>query len=120
MASAKKSRIINFYIKSSAFASIFKRLRGDRSEYDFSALSELRHLLSNEKAKILSTIESRHPESVYQLAKLINRDFKSVWQDVKLLEKFGFIELRQEKQGKRKKLKPAVIISNLQINISFQ
>lgn len=120
MATEKKTRIVNFFIRSSAFATIFKRLKGDRSDYDFSALHELRQLLSNEKAKVLNIIKNNHPDSVYKLAKILGRDFKSVWQDVKLLEKFGFIEFKQNKVGNRKRLKPIAILDTLQINISLQ
>ena len=117
---SKKTRIVNLYITSGAFASIFKRLRGDRSDYDFSALTELRQLLSNQKSKILNVIKDKKPESIYKLAQVLGRDFKSVRHDVKLLEKFGFIELKKMKKGKREKLSPQLIIDNLQINISFQ
>lgn len=108
------------FIKSGAFASFFKRIRGDKSEYDFSGLLDLRKLLNKEKAKILNTIKNQNPDSIYKLAKILGRDFKAVSQDIKLLEKFGFIELKQESRGKRKKLKPIMAIDKLQINISFQ
>ena len=54
MAKNEKIRVVNLYITPSAFTSIVKRLRGDRSEYDFSGITDLRQLLSNEKAKILN------------------------------------------------------------------
>jgi len=120
MAKKERTRIVNLYISPNAFSSIFKRLRGERSDYDFSGLADLRQLLSNEKAKILNTIKNRNPESIYHLAKILGRDFKAVSKDIKLLERFGFIELKHEVKGKRKKLKPVVVIDNLQINISFQ
>lgn len=120
MAQKNKRRIINLFITPSAFASIFKRLKGDRSEYDFSELSELRNLLSNEKSKILNYIKEAKPSSIYQISNVLQRDFKSVREDIKLLEKFGFIELVEEKVGNRRRLKPIINIDSLQINISFQ
>ena len=116
----EKTRIVNLYITPSAFASIFKRLRGDKSEYDFSALAELRQLLSNEKAKILNTIKNEKPDSIYKLANLLGRGFKSVRDDIRILEKFGFLELKSGKSGKREKLTPNLAINSLQVNISFQ
>ncbi|MBI2630303.1 hypothetical protein HYW76_04315 [Candidatus Pacearchaeota archaeon] len=118
--SKEKTRIVNLYITPSAFSSIFKRLRGDKSDYDFSSLIDLRQLLSNEKAKILNVINNQKVESIYHLARILKRDFKSVRQDIKILEKFGFLELKQEVKGKRKKLKPILIIDKLQININFK
>jgi len=120
MPKKQRKRIVNLFITSSAFASIFKRLRGDRSDYDFSALHELRQLLTNEKSKILNTIKNQKPESVYRLAKILGRDFKAVRDDVKLLEKFGFIHLKPEVKGKRKSFRPEISIDSLQVNISFQ
>ena len=120
MAKKSKTRIVNLYITPSAFTSIFKRLRGIKEEHDFSGIAELRSLLSNEKAKILNTIKSHKPESIYRLAKILGRDFKAVSNDISMLKKFGFIELKQESKGKRKKLKPELIIDSLQVNISFQ
>jgi predicted transcriptional regulator len=120
MAEKQKTRIVNLYITPGTFTSIFKRLRGDRSDYDFSGLADLRQLLSKEKARVLNTIKNQKPESIYHLAKILGRDFKSVNQDVKLLQKFGFIELKQESKGNRKKLRPEIEIDSLQINISFQ
>jgi len=116
----ERTRIINLYITPGAISSIFKILKGDRSSYDFSSLAELRQLLSNEKAKILNIIKTHKPESIYNLAKLLKRDFKSVREDVLLLQKMGLIELKAEISGKRKRLKPLVSIDKLQINISFQ
>jgi len=116
----EKTRIVNLFITPSAFSSFFKRLRGDKSEYDFSGLAELRQLISNEKAKILNIVKAQEPESIYKLARILKRDFKAVRQDIKLLEKFGFIELKSETKGKRKRLKPILSLSNLQININFK
>jgi predicted transcriptional regulator len=120
MAKKERTRIVNLYITPTAFTSIFKRLRGDKSDYDFSSLAGLRQLLSNEKAKILNIIKEQQPESIYKLTKILRRDFKAVSHDIKLLEKFGFIELKPETKGKRKKLRPVIAIDNLQININFQ
>lgn len=115
-----KTRTINFYITPNAITSIFKRLKGDRSDFDFSTLRDVRQLLSNEKAKILNVIKNRNPESIYELAKILERDFKAVRQDIKLLERFGFIELKSGKKGNRKRLRPIITIDTLQLNIGFK
>ena len=48
---------------------------------------------------------------------MLQRDFKSVSEDIKLLEEFGFIDLIKESTGKRERLKPIVIIDILKIEI---
>lgn len=114
---AKKPRIktktISIRAKGGAFNLILKHIKGSKEEFDFSELSALRQLLNNEKAKILCTIKTKNPESIYTLAKLLKRDFKAVRKDVKLLESFGFIKLLPDKTGKRDKLKPQLQIESL-------
>ena len=118
--SEERKRIVNLYITPNTFTSIFKKLRGYKSDYDFSELGDLRQLLSNEKAKILNIVKTQNPESIYKLAKLLGRDFKAVSQDIKLLEKFGFVHFKEESKGKRKMLRPILSLDSLQINIGFQ
>jgi len=116
----QKIREVNLYITPSAFVSFFRRIRGIRNDYDFSGISELRQLLSNEKAKILHILKEEKPDSIYDLAKSLGRDFKAVRQDIRTLEKFGFVELKKISTGKREKLKPILVVDKLQININFQ
>lgn len=95
----------------------FSFLRKSIKEYDFSGISALRQLLSNEKARILHVIKTQSPKSIYDLAKKLGRNFKSVNDDVKLLEKFGFIELIEEKTKKRVRLKPRITTDKITIHV---
>ena len=117
MAEKPRVKTITLYITPSTFRSIFQRIRGDKKEYDFSGLEDLRHVLSNEKARLLYTIKHQNPDSLYKLAKLLRRDFKSTLADVKILEKFGFLELRTIYKGKRRTIKPAVVVDILNISL---
>lgn len=119
MASKIKSREITIVDESGAFTSFFKKLTGDSKDYDFEGISALRKLLSNEKARLLHTIKTKKPNSIYNLAKTLNRDFKSVSEDIKLLQRFGFIEMISEHTGKRERLKPTLAIDTLNITIKF-
>ncbi len=119
MAKKNRTRTINIQISQNAFTSIFKRFVGEKTEFEFSGLGDLRQLLSNEKAKILYVVKYNKPVSVYNLAKILKRDFKSVLQDTRVLEKFGFIELKSETKGKRKMLRPVIAITSLQINFEI-
>jgi predicted transcriptional regulator len=115
MPGKNKSRIININISPNAFNLIFKRFVGEKNDYEFSGLEDLRKILSNEKAKILYSIKYSKPDSIYSLAKMLKRDFKSVQQDVKLLEKFGFISLIKNTKNNRDRLKPSLAINSLQV-----
>lgn len=116
---ASKTREINIVGESGAFRTFFKRITGEHADYDFEGLSALRQLLSNEKAKIMHIIKTKHPNSIYSLAKLLKRDFKSVNEDVKLLERFGFVDFLAEKTGKRERLKPVLAADSIRIDIKI-
>lgn len=119
MAQKYKTREIILVEKGGTFDTFLKKFSGSDEKYDFESLSSLRRLLSNEKARLIHLIKSKKPKSIYELAKLAKRDFKSVVEDVKLFEKFGLIEMISEKTGKRERLKPTLTIDSLYIHLRF-
>lgn len=113
-----KTRTLNISItENKGVFSLFKL--GEKSNYDFSGILELRQLLTNEKARILHVIKTEKPQSIYDLAKKLKRGFKSVNDDIKLLERFGFIDLIEEKTKKRKRLKPEIVVDSVTINLKI-
>jgi predicted transcriptional regulator len=114
MAKTIRSRTISLSQKQGTFTTIFHKFKGGKK---VSELALLRNLLSNEKARILHIIKSKQPNSLYELAKLLSRDFKSVRQDLAVLEKFGFVEMIPIHMGKREKLKPVLAFDELNITI---
>lgn len=119
MAQKTKTKQITIVDEKGTFGVFLKMFQGSKKDYDFNGLALLRSLLSNEKARILHIVKTKNPQSVYSLAKLLQRDFKSVSEDVKLLEKFGFIDLIAEKTGKRNRFKPIVILDSLTLEIKI-
>lgn len=99
--------------------SLFKKPGSSKPEYNIRELSDLRHLFSKEKAKLLHVVKTRNPSSIYELSKILERNFRSVSDDVHLLKKFGFLELKPETTKKRKRLKPVVAIDTLDIKIKL-
>jgi|TARA_Y100000310_G_scaffold159352_1_gene158912 predicted transcriptional regulator len=99
--------------------SIFKKSKTAKEDYDFEGVLALRQLLSNEKARILNVIKTESPKSIYDLAKKLKRGFKSVNDDVKLLERFGFIELTEEKTKNRIRHKPEIVIDTITIHLKI-
>jgi|SRR3989344_461887 len=119
MAQKSRTREIILVEKEGTFNTLLKRFTAVEEKYDFEALSALRRLLSNQKARLLHVIKTKNPKSLYELAKMLKRDFKSVMGDIKLLERFGFIDMIAEKTGKRERLRPVLAINNLYIQIKF-
>ena len=97
---------ININLEEGTFKTIFKKIIGDSNDYNISEISNVRRLLNNQKARILHIIKIRNPSSIYELTKILHRDFRTVKEDLKLLQKFGFIDLIIKYKGKRKRLNP--------------
>ncbi|MCK5150129.1 hypothetical protein KAJ87_04350 [Candidatus Pacearchaeota archaeon] len=115
-----KSKIREITIKESKGAfSVFKKFSDSKKDYDFSGILALRQLLSNEKARILNTIKTKKPHSIYDLAKRLGRGFKSVNDDLKLLERFGFIEMIEEKTKNRIRHRPEIVVDTMTIHFKI-
>jgi|WetSurMetagenome_2_1015567.scaffolds.fasta_scaffold245057_2 predicted transcriptional regulator len=99
--------------------SLFKKSQKTKGEYNFSDIAALRKVLSNEKARMLSVIKYEKPDSLYSLSKKLGRNFKSVYEDCKLLQKFGFIELIEDKINRRRRFSPRLISDTITINIKL-
>ena len=119
MAPRSKTREIVLVDKKGSFGILSKKSSGKKEEFDFKSLSALRSLLSNEKARLLHVVKTQEPKSIYQLAKILERDFKSVFQDIKLLERFGIIERVSEKVGKRESHRPVITTDTLNITLNI-
>lgn len=113
---ASKIREISIKESKGTF-SLFKKSGTSKEDYDFSGMQDLRQLLSNEKARIIDVIKTQKPGSIYELAKKLNRNFKSVIDDIKLLERFGFIDLIAEKTKNRVRHRPEVVVDKITINV---
>lgn len=113
------TRDISIVDKEGTFNTILKRFSGEKKDYDFEGIAVLRKLLSNEKARLLHVIKTKKPSSIYNLARILGRDFKSVNDDIKLLDKFGFIDLIAEKTGKRARLRPVLVVDTVRINLQI-
>ena len=119
MAEKSKTREVTIIDEGGRFNTLFRRFAGSKEEYDFEGLGIIRKILSNERARLLNTVKNKKPGSIYELAKMLSRDFKSVSDDIKLLYKFGFIEMVAEKTGKRERLKPVIVVDSMHIHIKL-
>ena len=112
----QKTREITITNPRGAF-SILRKSRIKKSDYDFSGVLALRQLLTKEKSRMLHVIKTENPKSIYDLAKKLERGFKSVNDDVKLLRRFGFVDLIKEKEKNRDRLRPEIVVDTITINI---
>lgn len=117
MALRSRTRYLNLTIEEESF--IWKFIGKGQESYNLEDVTLLRRLLSKERAKVLFIIKTKKPSSIYQLAKLLSRDIKAVEKDLKLLEKFGFIEFYRNKKGKRDSKTPKLAVDQLNIIVTL-
>ena len=58
--------------------------------------------MTKSRLELFQCLVDKQPNSLYQLAKLLKRDYAGVWRDAKVLAGTGIIELKEE----REKLRP--------------
>jgi len=83
----------------------------------FDNLETMRKILTDGRIKILKTIKKDNPGSIYELAKMLHRDTKNTFDDVKFLSEMGLIELRKTKNG-REKTTPMVKYDKILLEIA--
>lgn len=84
----------------------------------FENLNVMRKAITHERLKILKVIKEKHPASIYELAKLLNRNLKNVSDDVHYLAELGLIELEKGKSNGREKTMPVVNYEKILLEIA--
>jgi predicted transcriptional regulator len=83
----------------------------------FESLDAMRKVLTEERIRVLKTIKKEHPQSIYELAKILGRDVKNTFDDVQFLAGMGLIELKKTKEG-REKTAPIVKYDRILLEIA--
>ncbi len=104
-------------------AEVFEKLR--KGEHvtpsrtlGFSDIVTFRKFLTQRRIEMLHVVRKKKPGSIYELAKLLNRDLKSVNTDVALLKQLGLVQLEKQKYG-RTRVIPRVLFDRMQVNIAL-
>src|SRR4051794_40825677 len=77
----------------------------------FPDFETLGRVITGARLELLNAIRHRKPKSIQELARMVDRDFKNVYQDVKLLAQFGLIELLEI--GPRRSASPVAKFSEI-------
>jgi predicted transcriptional regulator len=108
------------------FAKTFEAVRSGRripkeprEEVGFTSIEAARNFLTRERLALLRTIRSRHPGSLYELAKMVGRNFKNVQEDIRILERHGLVQIAKEARGKRKVKVPQVPFEEIALRITI-
>lgn len=105
------------------FAEVYGKLeRGEKvtpsRTLGFPDIATFRKFLTQRRVEMLHSIRQNKPESIYELAKLLNRDLKSVNTDIALLKQLGLVRLEKQKRG-RTRVIPKVLFDRMQVNIAL-
>ena len=69
----------------------------EKQEYlSFESIDMLRKIITNERLRLMKLIRVKKPKTIYGLAKIAERPYPNVFNDVKKLEELGLIELEKE------------------------
>ena len=118
----KRERVWKIRLLPRRLAGILGRFRPKKQEQaEKQRLEEIklaRTLLSDSKINLLRAITEHKPASIYELAKTLKRDIKSVRNDLKSLSKIGFVKFEYSQfKGTLKKAKPVLNMNKLVISI---
>ena len=99
-----------------------KAMRGEEVEphfeVSFTDLDTLRKVLTDKRMELMHAIKQHSPDSIYELAKIVKRDLKSVNDDLQILERSGLISLDSTKEG-RQRVKPKLEFEKLNVEIAY-
>ena len=83
----------------------------------FVSVEAMRRVLTEPRLKLLHLIRARRPRSITELAKLAGRDFKNVYDDLRMLAELGLVHLEQC-QKPRDQVIPTVAYERIQLEIA--
>ena len=83
----------------------------------FTSLSAIAKALSPARLELLGVILKQKPSSIYALAKLVERDFKNVYSDIRLLVEIGLVDLKLH-EGKRDAARPVAKYSGFEVDLA--
>jgi len=83
----------------------------------FTSLAAAAKVLSPARLELLGAVIKQKPSSIYALAKLLDRDFKNVHSDVRILTEVGLLELSTP-TGKREAIIPRAKYTELEFDLA--
>lgn len=98
-----------------------KALKGEvrivqkKDEFIFICLEAASKVFTKRRMEILQAIMKENPRSIYDLAKILKKDFKNIYKDVRFLYEIGLIELKESKDS-RNGLRPTALFSGIELD----
>jgi predicted transcriptional regulator len=90
-----------------------------REVVGFTSLEAARNFLTRERLALLHTIKNCRPGSIYELAKMTERDLKNVQEDIRILERHGLVQIAKRPRGSRNVKVPRVPFEEIALRIAI-
>jgi predicted transcriptional regulator len=107
------------------FRGTFKALQagrpvGRREGIYFTSIEAARNLLTPRRLAMLRAVRVHRPRSIYELARLVDRDLKNVQDDLRVLERYGLVRLTDgHSTGKRRVRVPRTPFGEIALKIAI-
>lgn len=103
-------------------AEAFKKIsKGEKIREDkivVESLDELRKVLTKERIRLLHTIRTKKPKSIYDLSLMLERDRKAIITDIEILKRLGLVKIAKRRTMKRMRTVPTVPYTKIDVAIS--
>lgn len=87
-----------------------------RESVSFESLDSFRRAITNKRLELIQAIKKREPGSVYELAKMVGRDIKSVNDDLDVLNQVGLVSMEHILEERRRS-RPKVVYDRIEVAI---
>lgn len=94
-----------------------EKIKPQFGEY-FESLEAVRDFLTEKRLELWRTIRDKEPKSITDLARLVRRDYKDVYQDVSILVTVGLVEIKKPKGAGTRALKPVSLADQIQLKVA--
>ncbi len=91
----------------------------EKDEIRSASLKALLTVATENRLHLFRLIHEEHPESVYDLAKLFERDLSYVSKEVRVLESLGLIKLQKKMVQGRERLKPTALYDRILVDFDL-
>ena len=92
---------------------------GPRKGLSFGSVESFRQFFTPKRIELLQVVKHKQPKSIYELAKLTHREFKSVVVDIKILERYGLIDTKKVPVKGGYKVRPSFDYDKLSVDIAM-
>ena len=85
----------------------------------FTSIEAARNLLTPSRLALLRAVRAGRPGSIYELARVVDRDLKNVQDDLRLLETYGLIRMADATRAKRRVRVPEAPFDEIELKIAI-